>query len=141
MEKNKFLSTVILSSMIFVNQFTNAQTCSGDEVFMSKGCACGVKSNKCESKCVKPNQVNSLLKQGWYFGSCSLDCCHWLIKDERDTISNVHAAGKGPVGYINLDRVNSKNSVQLNSPGVFFSMPKTSSISPPPPASNRILPH
>ena len=85
-KKNLILAGIMIFTLCLMSQFANAQSCSGGEILMSKGCICAQRSfEKCQSKCVKSNQVLNLQKQGWYFGECSTDCCP-TIKNGKNII-------------------------------------------------------
>jgi flagellar hook capping protein FlgD len=86
-KKNLLIAGIMVLMLSLMNQFGNAQTCTGDEVLMSKGCVCGYKKYQCQSKCARPNQIQSLLKQGWYFGECGW-CCP-VLTDVADPIPGI----------------------------------------------------
>ena len=69
-KKNLLVAGTMILLILAMNQFANGQTCSGNKVYMSYGCACS-----CQSKCVNRNQVQKMLNEGWYYGGCSLGCC------------------------------------------------------------------
>lgn len=83
MKKEIYFLTGILIFLFCSSTLVNAQSCSADQVLMSRGCICGHKKSQCQSQCVKPNQVQSLLKRGWYFGECTGDCCPVIKTREK----------------------------------------------------------